>query len=209
MGGGDATVTSEVVLASGNSGKLVEMHELLSPLGFTLRSQSEWDVPEADETGLSFLENALLKARNAARHTGLPAIADDSGLVVPALDGEPGIHSARFSREGTDSANNARLLQEMNAFSGDRRAAHFFCAMVYLRSPRDPAPLVATGAWHGRILMSPRGANGFGYDPLFFVPSEGCASAELPPETKNRLSHRGQAAVALAEALRHEERDGA
>lgn len=204
MLGGDG----KVVLASGNAGKLREMQALLAPLGVDLHPQSEWDAPEVDENGLTFVENALLKARGAARHTGLPAIADDSGLVVPALDGEPGIHSARYSREGTDAANNTLLLSEMNALGGDDRAAHFYCAMVFLRGPRDPAPLVATAAWHGRILMAPRGSGGFGYDPLFFVPGEGCASAELPPETKNRISHRGQAAAKLVAALGRETGDG-
>jgi len=196
-----------VVLASGNAGKLLELRDLLEPLGLDLRAQSEWDTPEADETGLTFIENALLKARHAAAHTQLPAIADDSGLVVPALGGEPGIHSARYSREGTDAANNARLLGEMDDFRGEERAAHFYCAMVMLRGPRDPAPLVATAAWHGRILMNPRGTGGFGYDPLFFVPGEDCAAAELPAMTKNRISHRGQASTALVKALEHRERD--
>ncbi len=197
-----------VVLASGNAGKLRELGELLAPLGLDLRPQSEWRTPEADENGLSFVENALIKARHAAAHTGLPAIADDSGLVVPALGGEPGIHSARFSREGTDAANNARLLTEMNTLGGEQRAAHFYCAMVMMRHPRDPAPVISTGQWHGRILMAPRGDGGFGYDPLFLVPGENCTSAELPVATKNRLSHRGQAVAGLLAALRRAADDG-
>jgi XTP/dITP diphosphohydrolase len=190
-----------LVLASGNTGKLREFNELLGPLGMHVRPQSDWDTPEAEETGLTFIENALLKARNAASHTGQAALADDSGLVVPALDGAPGIHSARYSREGTDVANNARLLADMNDLAGGARNAYFYCALVLLRSARDPAPLVATGAWHGRILRTPRGSGGFGYDPLFFVPAEDCASAELPATTKNRMSHRGQAVSGLLAAL--------
>lgn len=190
-----------VVLASGNTGKLRELHALLAPLGVDLRPQSDWAAPDVEETGHTFLENALLKARGAAAHTGLPAIADDSGLVVPALGGAPGIRSARYSPEGTDAANNARLLAALSGIDGEGRAAHFYCAMVYLRSPEDPVPLVATAAWHGRLLEAPRGTGGFGYDPLFFLPGEGCTSAELPPERKNRLSHRGQAVRALVAAL--------
>ncbi|MEM1411091.1 MAG: RdgB/HAM1 family non-canonical purine NTP pyrophosphatase [Pseudomonadota bacterium] len=196
-----ATPAKQVVLASGNAGKLREFDQILTPLGFEVRPQSEWDTPEAEETGLTFVENALLKARNAATYTGLPALADDSGLVVPALEGAPGIHSARYSPEGTAAANNTLLLNEMNLLVGEERVAHFYCALVFLRGPRDPAPLVATAAWHGRILFSPRGEGGFGYDPLFFVPEEDCASAELPRERKNRISHRGQAVAALVAAL--------
>ena len=140
----DAAVTSkQVVLASGNAGKLREFNELLQPLGFDVRPQSDWGTPEADETGLTFLENALLKARNASAHTGLPAIADDSGLVVPALGGAPGIHSARYSPEGTDAANNALLLDAMGSLAGADRAAHFYCALVMLQAPEDPAPITA------------------------------------------------------------------
>ncbi len=192
-----------LVLASGNAGKLREFNELLASQGMQVRPQSDWDTPEAEETGLTFIENALLKARNAAAHTGKPALADDSGLVVPALGGAPGIHSARYSREGTDAANNEQLLQDMNDLVGDQRHAFFYCALVLLQSARDPAPVVVTGSWHGRILLSPRGSGGFGYDPLFFVPEQDCASAELPPEIKNRLSHRGQAVSALLAALEH------
>lgn len=196
---------STLVLASGNEGKLREMDQLLAPLGFTLKPQSDWDTPEAAETGFTFIENALLKARNAAAHTGLPAIADDSGLVVPVLGGEPGIHSARYSREGTATANNAQLLREMEGKMGAQRAAHFYCAVVLMQGPRDPAPLIATAAWHGRILMAPRGSGGFGYDPLFFVPAEGCSSAELDVATKHELSHRGQAVAALIRLLKQQE----
>lgn len=203
MSGGTVTL----VLASGNAGKLREFDQLLAPLGFTLKPQSEWDTPEARETGRTFIENALIKARNATAHTGLPAIADDSGLVVPALGGEPGIHSARFSREGTDPANNALLLSEMNGKIGEERAAHYYCAIVLMQSARDPAPLIATASWHGRILLAPRGSGGFGYDPLFFVPSEGCSSAELDAATKHELSHRGQAVATLIRMLKQQERN--
>lgn len=191
-----------LVLASGNAGKLREFNKLLEPLGTQVRPQSDWDTPEAEETGLTFIENALLKARQAAAHTGKPALADDSGLVVPALGGAPGIRSARYSAEGTDAANNALLLENMRALSGDRRRAFFTCALVLLKSADDPSPLVATADWHGRILESPSGNGGFGYDPLFFVPDANCASAELAPEKKNRMSHRGQAVAALLDAFK-------
>lgn len=190
-----------MVLASGNAGKLKEFAEILGPLGFAIRPQSDWSVPEAEETGLTFIENALLKARNASAHTGCPALADDSGLVVPALGGAPGIRSARYSPEGTDAANNARLITAMASLDNEERDAYFYCALVMLRSPEDPAPVIATAAWHGQILPAPRGDGGFGYDPLFFVPGEGCASAELPRARKNRISHRGQAVAALVKAL--------
>jgi len=191
-----------LVLASGNPGKLREMEQLLGPLGFRLRPQSDWQVPEAVEDGLTFLENALLKARHAARLTGLAAVADDSGLVVPALGGQPGVHSARYSHDPVgDAANNAKLLRALEGLEGDQRQACFHCTVVLLRSPSDPAPLVASADWWGSILHEPRGTGGFGYDPLFLVPDLGRSSAELPPATKNRISHRGQAIRALAEAL--------
>ncbi len=191
-----------VVLASGNPGKLRELEQLLGPLGVNLRPQSHWDTPEADENASTFLENALIKARNAAAHTGHAAIADDSGLVVPALGGRPGIRSARFSAEGTDAANNQRLLSELAALPNASRAAYFYCAMVFVDHAGDPAPLVTSAAWHGEILTTPRGDNGFGYDPLFFVPEKNCASAELAPAVKNDLSHRARAVRALRDALR-------
>lgn len=190
-----------LVLASGNAGKLRELRELLDPVGVEVLAQSDWETPEAEETGQTFLENALLKARNAAAHTGLPAVADDSGLVVPALGGDPGIHSARYSRAGTDEANRVRLLEAMSDLAGDERNAHYYCAVVLLNAPGDPAPLVATAAWHGRILAEPRGSGGFGYDPLFLVPDAGLTAAELAPEEKNRRSHRGRAVAALIAAL--------
>jgi XTP/dITP diphosphohydrolase len=188
----------EAVLASGNAGKLREFNALFEPLGWTVRPQADWNVPEAVEDGLTFIENALIKARHATRLTGLPALADDSGLVVDALAGKPGIHSARYAGAAADDlANNRKLLQALQGVADERRGAHFYCAIVMLRHAGDPAPLVATASWSGRILHEPCGSGGFGYDPLFFVPAEGCASAELPPERKNQLSHRGQALRAL------------
>lgn len=193
----------DLVLASGNAGKLRELRQMLEPLGFRLRPQSDWDTPEAVEDGLTFVENALIKARNACAHTGHPAIADDSGLVVPALGGAPGIRSARYSEAPRgDEANNEKLLRAMSGLSGDDRSAYFYCAMVLARTPDDPAPLVATASWRGRILEAARGEGGFGYDPLFLVPGPGCSSAELPAQEKNRVSHRGQAVRGLLGALR-------
>jgi XTP/dITP diphosphohydrolase len=192
----------QVVLASGNPGKLRELSRILSPIGLELCSQGEFDVPEVDETGLSFVENAIIKARAAAGHSGLPAIADDSGLELDFLNGEPGIHSARYSGNG-DDANNAKLLAELGNLPEEQRTARFQCVLVYMRHPLDPTPLVCQASWEGRILFEPRGENGFGYDPLFYVPEQGCSSAELPPEVKNRISHRARASVLLLEALRH------
>jgi len=189
-----------IVLASGNAGKLRELGGILAPLGFTLLSQSEFDAPEVEENGLSFVENAIIKARAAARHTGLPAIADDSGLEVDFLDGAPGIHSARWSGAG-DAGNNTKLLAALGDLPEAQRSARFQCALVYMRHALDPMPLVCQGSWEGRIAFEPRGEGGFGYDPLFFVPDHGCTSAELPAEVKNRISHRARASAALVEAL--------
>jgi XTP/dITP diphosphohydrolase len=187
-----------LVLASGNAGKLRELGALLRPLRWSVRPQSEWALEKAVENGLSFIENALVKARHAARLTGLPALGDDSGLVVDALDGGPGIYSSRFAGEGADDASNNRLLLEALAGVGEsRRGAHFYCAMALLRHAGDPVPLVATGKWYGRIVEAPAGSDGFGYDPLFWVPAQGCTAAQLPADVKNRLSHRGQALAAL------------
>ena len=189
----------KIVLASNNRGKLREMRDVLSGLDVELVAQAELGVTDADETGLSFLENALIKARHASSLTGLPAIADDSGIEVDALGGAPGIYSARYAGiEAGDEANNAKLLAELAETPDDERTARFHCVLVYLRSARDPMPQVYFGTWEGRILREAHGRNGFGYDPLFFVPTHGCASAELPPETKNALSHRGQALRSLA-----------
>lgn len=196
----------KIVLATGNKGKLREMQQVLGPLGFDVVAQSDFNVPEADETGLSFVENAIIKARNAARHSGLPAIADDSGLEVDALNGAPGIYSARYADSlekggAGDAANNARLLADLAQRGVRDASARFQCVLVFMRHADDPVPLIAQAAWEGTILDAPRGAGGFGYDPLFFVPGENCASAELPPERKNALSHRGQALRKLATLL--------
>lgn len=190
-----------VVLATSNPGKVRELQALLEVADWNVIPQSFFGVPDADETGLTFAENALLKARNAARHTGLPAIADDSGIVVDALNGAPGIYSARYAGGAGDAANNAKLLDAVRDVPDAERGARFVCLMVYLRHAEDPMPIVTQGVWEGRLLREPRGTNGFGYDPLFFVPSHGCASAELPPEVKNGLSHRGQALRALVAQL--------
>ena len=189
-----------VVLASGNSGKLRELNRILGPLDMTLVSQAEYDVPEVPEDGLSFVENAIIKARAASAHTGLPAIADDSGLEVDYLKGAPGIHSARYSGQG-DAANNTKLLGALEGVPEDERGARFQCVLVYMRHAKDPTPIVCQGSWEGRILLEPRGEQGFGYDPLFYVPDQGCSSAELAPEVKNRISHRARASALLLAAL--------
>lgn len=192
----------KVVLASGNPGKLREMRQLLAPSGLEVLAQDQFGVPEAEETGLTFVENALIKARNAARHSGLPAIADDSGIEVDALAGAPGIHSARFAGpDAEDAANNALLLEKLRDVPESARTARYQCLMVFLRHDRDPVPLICQGSWEGIIVDTPRGENGFGYDPYFFVPDQHCTAAQLPPEDKNRLSHRGQALRALAEKI--------
>ena len=189
-----------VVLASGNAGKLRELGEILAPLGVSLRPQAYFGVPDVEETGLSFIENAIIKARAAALHSGLPAIADDSGLEVDYLNGAPGIYSARYSGAG-DNANNARLLNELGATPEALRSARFQCVLVYMRHTLDPSPLVCQASWEGFILFEPRGDHGFGYDPLFYIPEHNCSSAQLPPELKNRISHRAKASALLFDAL--------
>ena len=193
----------KLVLASNNPGKLREMRALLAPLGHEVIAQAEFGIAEAEEPHECFLENALAKARHASRASGLPALADDSGLCVDALGGAPGVHSAYFAgraggREERDARNNAKLLASL----GEARKAHYRCVMALVRRADDPEPIVAEGAWHGEIARSPRGANGFGYDALFVVPGRGVTAAELSDEEKNRLSHRAQAAARLAERLR-------
>jgi XTP/dITP diphosphohydrolase len=193
---------NEIVLASGNAGKLAEVHAVLAPLGVTLRSQAEFGVPQACETGATFVENALIKARNAARHTGFPALADDSGLIVAALDGAPGVRSARFAGPHARDADNLNLLLEKLAGVPDeRRDAYFYCVLVLLAHAEDPLPLICEGRWEGRILTEPRGQGGFGYDPVFSIPELDATAAELTAEDKNRLSHRGQALHTLAARL--------
>jgi XTP/dITP diphosphohydrolase len=195
-------MTQTIVLATGNAGKVREFASLLEGLGLHVRPQSDFAVPKAEETGLSFIENAILKARNAARHTGLAAIADDSGLEVDVLNGAPGIYSARYAGPGKgDAANNDKLLDALQGIPREARTARFQCVIAYLRHAEDPTPLVAQGTWEGRILEAPRGEHGFGYDPLFWVPTHECSSAELDAATKNALSHRGQAMRALLEQL--------
>ncbi|MGB5487970.1 MAG: RdgB/HAM1 family non-canonical purine NTP pyrophosphatase [Lysobacterales bacterium] len=201
----------EFVLATGNQGKLREVVAMLEPLGFVVRPQSDWNVPEAEETASTFIENSLIKARQAAGYTGMPTIADDSGLVVPSLNGEPGIYSSRYAgNDADDEANIHKLLAELSGKHGADRNAYFFCAMVLVQSVDDPAPLLATGRWHGQILPSAQGQGGFGYDPLFGI-STGSgngrqrSAAELAPAEKSSLSHRGQALRELVRQLR--ERD--
>jgi XTP/dITP diphosphohydrolase len=198
----DRAMTKKIVLASGNAGKIREIQALLTDSGIEVLPQSGFVATEAEETGLTFVENAILKARHAARCSGLPAIADDSGLEVDFLRGAPGVFSARYAGLGaSDEANNEKLLRALAGVPEDARTARFRCVMVYLRHADDPSPLIAQGTWEGRILHGLAGANGFGYDPLFLVPERGCASAELSPAEKNRLSHRGKALRALVARL--------
>jgi len=199
-----ATDQPALVIASGNAGKLRELQAMLQPLGWQIRSQNEWRIEEAEENGLSFIENALIKARHAAALCGLPALADDSGLVVEALGGAPGLRSARYAGDVADDAtNNRKLLEALRGFSAEKRAAHFYCAMAFVRNAHDPAPLISIGQWQGTIMQAPRGSGGFGYDPLFWLDQQQCSSAELPAEEKNRLSHRGLALAGMVEQLRN------
>ena len=191
-----------VVLASGNAGKLREMQALLAGCGFEVLPQSAFGIEPPHEDGTSFVDNALIKARHAARLSGLPAIADDSGLDVDALGGRPGIHSARYAGPGcSDEDNNVRLLAELSSVPAGRRTARYHCAMVFVRDADDPAPLVREGCWEGEIGFAGRGRGGFGYDPLFIVAGDGRTAAEMPASEKNRVSHRAQALTALVAAL--------
>ncbi|MEI7866326.1 MAG: XTP/dITP diphosphatase [Candidatus Methylumidiphilus sp.] len=195
-------MTNKIILASNNPGKIREIQSLLSGLDIEILPQALFTQEEAEETGKTFLENALIKARHAAKLSGLPAIADDSGLEVDALKGAPGVYSARYAGpNASDDDNNAKLLKEMASVEAGKRTARFRCVMVFVRNAEDDNPLIAEASWEGRILRETRGNNGFGYDPLFFVPDQGCASAELPPDIKNRLSHRGQALQTLVARL--------
>ncbi len=192
----------KLVLATSNAGKLAELQPLLAQAGFELVTQAELGVGDAVEDGRTFLENALIKARHASEATGLPALADDSGLVVDALGGAPGLYSSHYAgRHGDSAANNVKLLSEMEGLVGARRRAHFYCVLVLLRHAEDPQPLVAEGLWPGLVLEAPRGKGGFGYDPVFFVPTHVVSAAELEPHLKNRISHRGQALARLRERL--------
>jgi XTP/dITP diphosphohydrolase len=193
----------KLVLASSNAGKLAELRELLSDSGLSLHAQSEFGVSDAVESGASFIENALLKARHASAATGLPALGDDSGLLVDALGGAPGLYSARYAGEHGDvPANNALLLQRMAGVPAAERRAHFYCVLALLRSADDPQPIIAEGIWPGLILEAARGTQGFGYDPLFFDPAQQLGAAEMDPALKNRISHRGQALARLRDRLR-------
>lgn len=188
----------KLVLASGNQGKLREFQAIFAGHGIQVEPQSQYHVEDAEETGLTFVENAIIKARHASEKTGLPALADDSGLEVDALDGQPGIYSARFSGDNaTDASNNARLLDMLKDISDEKRTARFHCVLVLMRHAKDPTPVIFHGQWEGTILHQPSGTNGFGYDPLFFATDQQQVSAELPPEVKNRVSHRGQAVAQL------------
>ena len=193
----------KLVLASNNAGKLVELRELLAGSGIELIAQTELGIGDAEETGLTFVENAILKARHAARAAGLPALADDSGLCVDALGGAPGLYSARYAgAHGDNAGNNAKLLRELEGVADAQRTAHFTCMLALLRTADDPDPIIATGRWPGRVLHAPRGERGFGYDPVF-LPDDGggLGAAELDPALKNRISHRGQALAGLREML--------
>ncbi|MEO8010830.1 MAG: RdgB/HAM1 family non-canonical purine NTP pyrophosphatase [Dokdonella sp.] len=188
----------KLVLASSNAGKLEELRALFSDTGIELLAQTTFGIADAEETGATFIENALLKARHAARLTGLPALGDDSGLCVEAVGGEPGLLSARYAgKHGDSAANIAKLLEALSGTKSSARTAHFHCAIVLLQSADDPAPLIAEGRWYGRILEAPRGQMGFGYDPVFFDPESGLSAGEMDGELKNRISHRGRALAAL------------
>lgn len=193
---------NKIVLASGNKGKVREFNQLFAALDIEVVPQTEFGVPEAEETGLTFVENAILKARNAAAHTGLPAIADDSGIEVDALMGAPGIYSARYSGPGASDADNwKKLLQELEGVAEADRTARFQCLLVLMEHDKDPTPIICQGTWEGRITEAPQGENGFGYDPVFYVSEHDCTAAQLSPEQKNSLSHRGQALQQLLKAM--------
>lgn len=184
----------KLVLATGNKGKVAELSRMLTPFQFEVIPQTQLNVNDADETGLTFVENAILKARHAALNTGLPAIADDSGLAVDYLHGAPGIYSARYAGEqASDASNVSKLLQALQDVPAQQRTASFHCVLVYLRHAEDPVPLICHGRWHGSITLAPQGENGFGYDPVFWVPESNCTAASLSIEQKQQLSHRGKA----------------
>ena len=192
----------KIVLASGNKGKLREFQDLLSGYGFEVVPQSDFFSENAEETGLTFVENAILKERYACAKTGLPALADDSGIEVDALNGRPGIYSARYAGENAnDEKNNQKLLVELNSIPAEKRTARYHAVLAFMRHAEDPTPVLCHGIWEGLILNEPRGDGGFGYDPLFFVPTHNCASAELAKEEKNRISHRGKAMQELLQKL--------
>jgi XTP/dITP diphosphohydrolase len=199
-------VSRQIVIASSNKGKLKEISELLVPLGISVLPQSAFNVADTDEPYQTFLENALTKARHASRCTGLPALADDSGLCVSSLHGAPGIHSARYAGEPrSDIRNNQKLVKALENHTQAERAAWYYCVIVVVRYPDDPQPIVADGTWHGEITLLPQGNGGFGYDPHFFLPALGRTSAELTPEDKNRISHRGKALDRLVKGIKASE----
>ncbi len=192
----------KIVLATGNQGKVKELNQMLAQVDIQIIAQTELNVSEADETGLTFVENAILKARNACAQTGLPAIADDSGLEVNYLKGAPGIYSSRYAGENASDLDNLnKLLDALKDVPAAQRSARFQSVLVFMRHENDPTPLICQGTWHGRITTDASGNNGFGYDPVFWVEEQNCTSADLPPETKNRLSHRGQALAQLQQQL--------
>lgn len=191
----------KLVIASNNPGKLREIHRILEPLGLEVLPQSAFNIPEAEEPHCTFIENCLAKARHAAEHSGLPALADDSGICVDALNGAPGVYSARFAGEPkSDQRNNEKLVALLK--NEPNRRAHYYCVIVLVRHPHDPEPLIAEGRWEGEIIDEPRGSGGFGYDPHFLIPELGKTGAELPMDVKNRISHRGKALAALVEKLK-------
>ncbi|MGE6108345.1 RdgB/HAM1 family non-canonical purine NTP pyrophosphatase [Aeromonas sobria] len=193
---------NKLVLATGNQKKVKELAAMLADMKIQVIPQSEFAVPDADETGTTFVENAIIKARHAARLTGLPAVADDSGLEVDLLHGRPGVYSARFAGDqASDRENIDKLLTELNGAPDYLKSARFWCVLVYMRHADDPTPIICQASWEGLILDAPRGEQGFGYDPVFFVPDEDCSAAQMPSELKNRLSHRGQALAKLKAAL--------
>lgn len=192
-----------LVLASGNAGKLREFNDLLGGLGFDVKAQSEYNVPEAIEDGLSFVENAIIKARNACKVSGLPSLSDDSGIEVDALNGAPGIYSARYAgSDANDSSNNAALLKALKDIPKAERTARYQCVLVFMQHAEDPTPLIFQGSWEGEILTAPIGDGGFGYDPIFWVPSHNMAAAQLEKTVKNKISHRGKALQLLTDTLK-------
>jgi len=192
----------KIVLASNNAGKVTEINQLLREHALDIVPQKDFNISDADETGLTFVENAIIKARHACKLSGLPAIADDSGLEVDALNGAPGIYSARYAGEhGNDQSNNIKLLDALKDIPTEQRGARFQCVMVYMQHENDPTPIICQGSWEGSIRTQAQGDNGFGYDPLFYVPEHNCSSAELSSEAKNALSHRGKALACLTKKL--------
>jgi len=192
----------KLVLASSNPGKLNELSALLDKSRYKIFPQAEFNVPDVAETGTTFVENAIIKARHAAQYTGLAALADDSGIVVDALNGEPGVHSARFSgSDASDESNNALLIEKLRSIPEGQRSARYQAVIVYMRNAVDPSPIICEGSWEGIIMLEAKGSSGFGYDPYFYLPDYGCTSAELSADEKNRVSHRGQALRLLLERL--------